>query len=204
MWNSLSEFLWRAIDFLQTYSGAVTAFATVWIAMFTIVLACVSGRQARLTRKGIELANKEFISTHRPRIRLHRITPIVPLKPNEPAEALIEAANIGDTKATVFEIGVDIYSANQPVNARPVLVPIVLIEPGKQANITVRGQHRLSQSQLANMGAGPGLRMLGIINYKDDNGVIRATSFARYYSSRLNRFVEVPPDDADKDRDYEN
>jgi hypothetical protein len=52
--------LWSAIDFLQAYNGAVTAVATVLIGIFTYVLARVTGRQARLTRDSIELANKEF------------------------------------------------------------------------------------------------------------------------------------------------
>src|SRR5207302_628079 len=96
------------------------------IAAFTFTLWIATNKQARLTHDVIELGNKEFIATHRPKIRLRRIRPIIPLKPNEPAEALIEAANIGDTKATIFEIGVDIYFADQPFNARPVPVPITL------------------------------------------------------------------------------
>lgn len=55
-------------------------------------------------------------------------------------EALIEATNIGDTKATIFEIGVDIYIANQPFDARPVPVSLIVVEPCKQANINIQGQ----------------------------------------------------------------
>lgn len=194
---------WRFGKALDHWSTLITAAATIAIASFTFTLWRVTEGTLKTAIESVELAKKEFISTHRPKIRLRRIQPILPIKTNERVEALIEAANIGDTAATIFEIGVDIYIANQPFNARPVSVPAVLIEPGKQANLNVRGQ-RLSQSQIANMGAGPGLRMLGIINYRDDNGIIRTTSFARYYSSRFNRFIQVPDDDADKDRDYEN
>src|SRR6266496_910438 len=55
-------------DSLERHNGAVTAVATVFIGVFTWVLACVSGRQARLTRESIELAREEFIATHRPKI----------------------------------------------------------------------------------------------------------------------------------------
>jgi len=44
------NFLWETISFLQTYNGAVTAIATVFIAAFTIVLALVTNRQAKLTK----------------------------------------------------------------------------------------------------------------------------------------------------------
>lgn len=67
-WNGFVAQFWQAVDFLQTYNGAVTAFATVWIAVFTIVLAVVTGRQARLTRQAIDLNREEFISTHRPKL----------------------------------------------------------------------------------------------------------------------------------------
>lgn len=169
----------------------LTAISTFIITLFTVVLAVVGYVQARLIRMSIDLARAEFISTHRPTIRLRRIKPILPIRPNERIEALIEAANIGATIATIFEIGVDIYVANQPFNARPVSVPIVMVEPGKQANINVRGQ-QLSQSQIANMGSGPGLRMLGIINYRDDNGAIRTTSFARTITCASTDLLKSP------------
>jgi hypothetical protein len=39
------------LDFLEKYNDAVTAVATVAVATFTIVLARVTGRQARLSLK---------------------------------------------------------------------------------------------------------------------------------------------------------
>src|SRR5208282_16065 len=55
-------------------SNTFTAGATAVIALFTIVLVLVTNRQARLTRESIELANKEFNTTHRPRIRVRAIS----------------------------------------------------------------------------------------------------------------------------------
>lgn len=55
----------KALDFLQTYNGAVTAAATVLIAFFTIVLALVSRRQSVLTRQSLKLAERALISTER-------------------------------------------------------------------------------------------------------------------------------------------
>src|SRR6185437_15221 len=96
MFNWLTAYFWRAIDLLQTYNGAVSAFATVWIAIFTIVLAKVGARQAKLTRHAIDLANKEFISTHRPRIILRDVH-------LEGHTVFYILANVGDTKATIVE-----------------------------------------------------------------------------------------------------
>ncbi len=64
---------WCVIDFLQTYNGAVTAVATAFIAIFTVVLASVTGRQARLARESIALARDEFLASHRPELKIHSI-----------------------------------------------------------------------------------------------------------------------------------
>ena len=189
---------------IYEYRDAATAVATVFIALFTFTLWWSTKGMLEATKTAVDLARAEFISTHRPKIRLRRIKPILPLKASECVEALIEAANIGDTKATIFEIGVDIYIANQPFNARPAPIPILMVEPGKQANINVRGGQRLTQSQIANLGTGQRLRILGIINYRDDNGTIRTTSFARQYEPNLSRFLDVPSGDPDEDLNYEN
>ena len=105
MFDRLTILFWQAIDFLQTYNGAVTAAATVFIAIFTIVLALVSRRQARLTRASIDLASKEFIASHRPIIRIKRITPPQTLVPDERLQLTVEAVNVGDTQALIFEMG---------------------------------------------------------------------------------------------------
>ena len=73
MVSVVTDFFWCVISFLQTYSGAVTAIATIAISIFTYFLVRVSNRQARLTKAIIELTNK-YVSTHRPILRIRRIT----------------------------------------------------------------------------------------------------------------------------------
>jgi hypothetical protein len=58
VFSVLTNFFWCVIGFLQTYNGAVTAVATVAIGAFTLSLVCVTNRQAKLTRVGIEIAQK--------------------------------------------------------------------------------------------------------------------------------------------------
>jgi hypothetical protein len=60
-----TSLLWRAIDFLQTYNGAVTAAATVFIAVFTVVLSIVSRRQAILTRDSVRIAERALTTAER-------------------------------------------------------------------------------------------------------------------------------------------
>jgi hypothetical protein len=66
--------------FLNFISPAATWIATAVIGAYTIVLARVTGRQARLTRESIDLARAEFISSHRPRIVVMVSHSLVPLR----------------------------------------------------------------------------------------------------------------------------
>jgi hypothetical protein len=63
----------QVFQILNDYGAAITALATLVIAGFTGTLWKATSQQARLTRKAIELANKEFVSTNRPRIRVRRV-----------------------------------------------------------------------------------------------------------------------------------
>ncbi len=65
MHSGLVGLLQQPIDWLQSYNGAVTSFATVWIAIFTVVLAFVSRRQAALTRDSVRVAERALMSTER-------------------------------------------------------------------------------------------------------------------------------------------
>ena len=60
--------LWHAGEFLNYYGVAITAIATGFIGWFTFTLKNASLEQSRLTNESIELARKEFLSTHRPRL----------------------------------------------------------------------------------------------------------------------------------------
>jgi hypothetical protein len=214
----VADFFWCVIGFLQTYNGAVTAAATVAIGFFTLSLVFVTNRQARLTRAGIEIAQKEFIASHRAKMRIRRITvvrppdipneaglPIRPLFPDHRVSVRIEAANIGDTQANVYEMGIDVYTPG-PFNAAPQPYPgIPPVLPGQEVQMTASGARPISEAEIDAVEAGAlELRLLGIINYRDDNGVIRSTSFARVYSRALGRFVKVADDDPEADREFEN
>ncbi|HEX4043591.1 MAG TPA: hypothetical protein VHY10_17970 [Xanthobacteraceae bacterium] len=58
MISVVTNFFWCVIGFLQTYSGAVTAAATVAIGFFTFFLVRVTNRQARLTKAAVDAAKK--------------------------------------------------------------------------------------------------------------------------------------------------
>jgi len=177
----------------------ILAFSTVGLWVATISLRRAGNNQIRLARE-------EFIASHRPRIRINRIFPIEKLFPNTQTRLIIEAANIGDTKATITEVGFDIYIEGQPFNAIPQPYPgSEPVPPGKEARMTAFSNRMLSEAEINAIETGISeWRLLGIVNYTDDNGVMRSTSFMRVYNRAMSRFVKVTEYDPDYDREFEN
>jgi hypothetical protein len=117
MLNWLTDFCWRTIDFLQTYNGAVTAFATIWIAVFTIVLAIVSARQARLTKRTADIAERALVDLERPILQIVEPFQAIPHPLMEDADAIsthYKIANFGRTPATLHEISIQFGPWSDP------------------------------------------------------------------------------------------
>ena len=193
------------VDFFDEHGEAVVAAFTAVLAVFTGRLWISTEKLWKSANETAELARKEFISTHRPQIRIRRIFPITPFAANAAPQIRILAANIGTTDATVFEIGWDIYTDMDAIpEATPTPNPAPWkIPPGKQASIDIVAPNPLTGEQAAYAREG-WIFIVGIINYWDDQGAVRATSFARQFSTRRNRFIPVDDLHRESDREYEN
>src|SRR5665213_912298 len=83
---------------LDAHNGAVTALATASIAVFTLALILVTGRQARMARDALALATREFVSSHRPRIKVRNV---FNMKSSDCWHVQVVIVNAGETNATV-------------------------------------------------------------------------------------------------------
>jgi hypothetical protein len=84
---------------LDDNAELVTALATLAVAGFTLTLWLSAKEQAVLTRKSIELGRQEFISTHRPRLKVRNIQ--VGDMPDGNTVFRVVIANAGETSAIV-------------------------------------------------------------------------------------------------------
>lgn len=196
--ESTEEAIARYSEWLTIFTGVLAAFTAI-LAVATVGLGIMNFFQLRLSRA-------EFIATHRPKIRVRRIIPTGALLPDAEINLIIEAANIGDTAATIIEIGMDVYIAGTPFNAIPRPYPnFPPAGPGKEARTTFATRRMLSEADIDAIEVGTAeWRLLGIINYTDDNGVMRSTSLARVYNRAMGRFIPVTEHDPDTDREFEN
>jgi hypothetical protein len=189
------------LDFLEKYNGALTAVATVFIAIFTIVLAIVTGRQARLTRQAINLARSEFISTHRPRVRIRNVALENPLPPErrrwyvfEPGQAVqghLYVGNVGGSEAKITSSHCRVFWTKEPL---PMERPYenetgnnFLGNTNLAAGASTIGTFysiELIQDQAHAVGLGRDgwkLYVMGWVDYLDTNQTPRRTSFCREY-----------------------
>jgi hypothetical protein len=194
------ESLWE-----RTTSDPV-AFFTFVLSISTIGLWAVTVGLYFAGERQLKLARLEFISTHRPRLRIRRIIPVRPFLPDNRIAAVIEVANVGDSDATVTSSGVDVYLFGGHFDARPIsYADLPPIPTGMQANLSVIGNKVFTEAEIDAIETGVAwLRVLGIVTYADANETKRGTSFARVYDRSLHRFVQVPHDDPESDREYED
>jgi hypothetical protein len=216
----MTNYLWRIIDFLEKYNGAITALATVAIGIFTLVLVIVTRRQAKLTRESIDLARAEFISAHRPKIRIKHVW-LVALGSNQPVTVEIVYTNVGDAKASVSRIGMDFNVINTDAQLPPGMTPperpyIEYPEIGMGVTMStgnVASLGRLNEERVAAINDGKKyLCCFGFIEYTDTGPEatrkIRRTAFSRIYQpSRrsidgMGRFVKSYY--SDPDYEYED
>lgn len=178
----------------------LTAISTVVIAIFTVVLAIVGGRQAQLTRQAIELARDEFNATHRPHIIVLSLDTVY--DGEEPddrgsvmvrAGALLRFVNAGKGTATTTEIGVTI-SRDSP---RPDTIFGILETKGVELTSGEEGTHWIESALLRVEGGafdrtfGRPLYCAGYIRYKDAAGRHRKTAFCRRLHSLSGDWVTV-------------
>jgi hypothetical protein len=176
------DILWGIISFLDKYNGAVTAVATVFIGIFTWVLACVTGRQARLTRDIIKLARDEFHASHRPKIKVHvaefKHTP-TEVGEQERAGASVLCFNVGESTAKNVEVRGEIFRGDGfAVDVqRPLIKKVARLESGDKLQFEVMSDWLASE-----VAAGPrqdqNFYLIGWIVYYDGNELRRETAYA--------------------------
>ena len=190
--------------FLHDPAAAITAVSTAVIGAYTIVLARVTGRQARLTREAIELGTREFVSTHPPRMRVRYVETTALASARH--TATIFAAKAGDTDARVVANGVDIFVQGNSHSAVPVSrAPPDVVAPGQEMRFSVVGGQVLTGTELSQIGhRSLNLCLLGIIRYEDGNGTARNTSLYRVYDPTFSRFNSASINDASAEREYED
>jgi hypothetical protein len=119
----LGSGLTYVVHFLHNYEQELIAGFTIVLAVSTIGLWLSTKHLWETTRSAVELANREFASTHRPRMRLKHawFTDQTAWRLNGPLEINLDFVNIGNTNARITWINYQslIIPAGQRLPQRP-------------------------------------------------------------------------------------
>jgi hypothetical protein len=194
--------LWQFGKALDAASVAITALATIAIGFFTYILYKATNRQAQLTRDAIELGNREFSSTHRPKLRVRKVT-LYQLVDGSSVTVQYEIVNIGDTDAILTfadaNVGTRRGGGNR-LGSADYQGPRT-IRPGE--TFLVRFDTSLVW-QDSSIYSRLDLDIWGKVNYSDANKIERRTEFERFpeRTGETNQFVRA--EKPDPDYEYED
>lgn len=183
---------------------AIDANGELLTALATIIMAVFTGTLWLVTGKAVTLARQEFISTHRPRLRVRKLQIEAP-EPDQPVVVTYELVNVGDTAAIVSSIS--LFLRTIPNYSGQTAQEWQGIAPN-DANAIQGGEAFFARHVTGFLCRNPvqsfdeSLRIVAVIEYADGNGVMRHTAFRRICVRQGERFRY--PDPIDPDTEYED
>jgi hypothetical protein len=201
--------------FLDVHNGAIAAIATVFIALFTIVLACVSWRQTKFIGDQVKLGRDEFNATHRPEISILSFEPSYGGAEDERVAVQVMYVNNGRSIARNLRIQAKITNRNFPLQTGIGLSgpdAIALIHPdlesGKKNYFLVTSDIPVSTATIQDMAASranpsretPRIVCLGCVSYYDGMNGRRETAFCRIFNASSDRWE--PSDNTEYEYSY--
>jgi hypothetical protein len=185
---------------VNDYGPAITGLATVFIAMFTIVLSNATRRQVKLTRAAIKMATQEFIATHRPRIFVRHMS-ARKILPNARINFTFYVFNVGESPAVLdgFNVSTALVPRGQLYHAPYFKKPYRSLSGeevagGERHKIVFDDDVILTVQDVVDIGTGDKiLHLFGHVRYRDHNGTLRRTGFMRGYDCGRDLFA--PTDD---------
>lgn len=182
--------------FVGAHGVAIAALASLVIAAFTGTLWIATIQQGKLTFDSLELARKEFISTHRPRL-IVRFIQGPTYDANDHESVSVTIVNVGGSPATIEAFGGDLARRDSKgewvppgLNATPKNIHPVTLISGQRRTFTVTANTPYKGAEtVADALDEHELCAVGAVNYRDGNRVSRETGFFRIYDKNSKRFV---------------
>jgi hypothetical protein len=156
-------------------------------------------------KRSVDIGNREFIATHRPRLVV-RFTQSDAIKPNEKAGVQLIVDNAGASDAHVMAMAGDIGQKRGadwiPPWVWPNGVPEErLLKAGERSIFKVTATWPLSVGDIAEIESGRNkLMLVGAFKYRDGNNVVRYTGFYREFNWEEREFRKIIPT---PDKEYE-
>jgi len=185
-----------------------TEIATVVMAIFTVCLWWSTTKLWKTTKEAIDLTQKEFIATHRPKLKVHSICLQWYTEDERPWRIQCSITNIGESDATITKSNMTFCEIPfflptvLPFNDQDHILNGKLIKPGEyiigEPSIekkVAEALYRKTWDQPRRDNKEMTFYFFGYIDYLDSNGTIRKTAFCRQYNLESQCFTAVQGDD---------
>jgi len=194
-------FFFRFIKSSNDYGVAITALATLAVAVFTGTLWWAAAGQYDLLKDQIQLAREEFTATHRPKIIVHGMD-VKLAGDGEFRHVNFRYVNAGDTDAFVTLIASHIlwtkYSmvpAGIEFRRHEVIKKPVPLPSGKNGFAITPDDINFTSLVRSGRGGHDTAYCVGVVVYRDKNDIERRTGFCRRYDSERERWLKADDED---------
>ena len=185
--------------FMDGHGVGLTAIASFIIAAFTATLWIATRQQGALTKDSIELARKEFVVTHRPKVIIRFIQgPWQDVIAEQKFQYIwITLVNVGESVATIGAIGADLARklalprghedewSSPGLDAAPKPVEAIILKSGERYSFKVIAKSPYTESELfEDVQETHLLCAVGGVRYADSQGLVRETGFHRVFKER--------------------
>lgn len=193
-------------DKIMAGSAVVSAIFAIVVGIYTAKLFLVGRNQHDRLKESIDLANKEFIASHRPKIIARQLVLHFETKEKYMTIKYV-LVNTGDTKAKITYRKVRSYI----VEPDQIVLGLGFGDQIDEEEF-ILNSGEIFEGVYSSIGIFPDewvrdilegrliLKIFGDISYVDDNATKRRTAFARSYDAALRRFIR----ETDEDREYED
>ncbi len=201
-YNFVSYALWKAAGFLDSINTVITAVSTFAVAIFTFTLWWSTRGMLRATNEIIRLARQEFLSTHRPKLRVRNVVINDPqsadgrkhslLQPGHVVTGQFYLVNVGESRADILDGHCMVFwNLHGLPMSRPYEGAFDNLQAASRTLLSGESTPVLFRSDRPMGAEGPqigtntinaqSLFVMGWITYCDRNNDVRRTSFCRKF-----------------------
>jgi hypothetical protein len=175
--------------------------SAIWTAIFTCLLTFSTIGLWTATRAALQLTRKEFVATHRPRLRLRRPRLHLDLLP---VRVDFIVANVGETPAHMkrAEITICLRDSGGNEHIPSITSPTLRTIAAGESILDAVQSSEITYEEEFELWAGGRVEIRGVIDYTDDGGIERQTGFWRVYDPETKRFRRQ--EHSDPDYEYED
>jgi heme exporter protein D len=196
--NEGTEFWPALLGVRLKITDSLLAAFTLGLLIFTGLLWKSTDKLWKATIRTLQISQQEFISTHRPRITVRKITVVGEPKNGEPVWVSYRIINSGESAASILEENASMLTTSLDL---PGLPPYDKTKTASWArnrlesgqSLESRASIEISADRLLHIQRGSmQLYIFGFVRYVDDNGTVREMAYGRKYDRVRKSFDAVP------------